>query len=481
MSSLANDIANLSPQQRAVLELKLLAKRQNGAPAQTTTSDNGGSVAANKSDEENRVLAESSDSVDGLLARFYRRYPWPWQPMKFDYLEDRDFGINMLNQDLGDFTHRTIPRDATIWVAGCGTNQALHTALKYPHATVVGSDLSSKSLDLCAQNARELGVTNLEVREESLNHVPYKEQFDYIISTGVIHHNAEPKATLEKLVGALKPDGIMELMVYNRYQRITTSTFQKAIRIFGEQRGGAVDFDADFAIAKKIAGGLPKGSMLEQAFVHTQYMDWSDSDFADLFIHPVEHSYTVESLEDLAESCGLEYVAPCISLYAKSVSTAFSWNMEFGDQTLQGAYDALPDSRRWQVTNLLLFDKSPLLWFYLRPRNNEAPRKTERQIVEDFLNTTFVKNQTNQCSFIRDDEEHYKLSSSSVAYPLAAPHASVRTIFELVDGRTPMRNILAQLNMNTTFQTVNQARIHLTTSAFPYLKAVGKKQHEQSV
>jgi SAM-dependent methyltransferase len=478
MSSLANDIANLSPQQRAVLELKLKAKRQNVARTQTTIQDNGGGGAANKSDEENRVLTQSSDSVDGLLANFYRKFPWPWQPMKFDYLTDRDFGIQMLNQDIGDFTHRVIPRDAKIWVAGCGTNQALHTALKYPHATVIGSDLSSKSLELCAKNAGELGVTNLEVKEESLNHVPYKEQFDYIMSTGVIHHNADPRTTLEKLVGALKPDGIMELMVYNRYQRITTSAFQKAIRVFGEQSGDAVDFDADFRIAKKIAGGLPKGSMLEQAFVHTQYMDWSDSDFADLFIHPVEHSYTVESLEDLAASCGMEYAAPCISLYAKSVSTAFSWNMEFGDPDLQKAYDKLPDSRRWQVTNLLMFDKSPLLWFYLRRKDGEAPRKTEGQICEEFLNTTFVKNRTTQRSFIRDGDEHYKLSSSSAPYPLAAPNASVRTIFELVDGKTQMRDIFAHLGMNTMFQIVNQARIQLTTSAFPYLKAVETKQHE---
>ena len=470
MSTLANDIANLSPQQRAVLELKLKAKRQHVVRTQTTTQDNGG-VAANKSDEENRVLTQSSDSVDGLLANFYRKFPWPWQPMKFDYLTDRDFGINMLNQDIGDFTHRAMPRDAKIWVAGCGTNQALHTALKYPHATVIGSDLSSKSLELCAKNARELGVTNLEVKEESLNHVPYKEQFDYIISTGVIHHNADPQATLEKLVGALKSNGIMELMVYNRYQRITTSTFQKAIRVFGEQRGDVIDFDADFRIAKKIAGGLPKGSMLEQAFVHTQYMEWSDSDFADLFIHPVEHSYTVESLEDLAESCGMEYVAPCLSLYAKSVSTAFSWNMEFDDSDLQKAYDELPDSRRWQVTNLLMFDKSPLLWFYLRRKDSKAPRMTERQICEEFLNTTFVKNKTTQRSFIRDSDEHYKPSPGSAPYPLAAPNASVKPIFELADGKTSMRSIFARLGMDTMFQTVNQARLQLATSAFPYLKA----------
>lgn len=469
MNTMTTNVASLSPQQRAILELKLQAKRQNGGRATSETNGNG--VIVHNSDDENRVLTESQDSVDGLLAKFYRRFPWPWQPIKFDYLEDTEFGSSMLNQDIGDFTHRTVPRDAKIWVAGCGTNQALHTALKFPHASVIGSDLSSKSLELCAKNAKELGVTNLEVREESLNHVPYKQQFDYVISTGVIHHNAEPKTTLEKLSEALKPGGIMEMMVYNRYQRITTSTFQKAIRIFGEQRGGAIDFDADFSVAKKIAKGLPKGSMLEQAFVHTQYMDWSDSDFADLFIHPCEHSYTVESLGDLAATCGLEYVAPCVSLYAKSVSTAFSWNMEFDDQELQSLYDALPDEHRWQVTNLLLFDKSPLLWFYLRHNDDPTPRKTEQQIVREFLDTTFVKNRTTQRSFIRNGDEHYQLSNSSVPYPLAAPHASVKPIFEMVDGQTPMRDIFASLGIDMSFQSVNLARIRLTTSAFPYLKA----------
>jgi hypothetical protein len=41
----------------------------------------------------------------------------------------------------------------------------------------------------------------------------------------------------------------------------------------------------------------------------------------------------------------------------------------------------------------------------------------------------------------------------------------------LADGRTPMRDIMAQLGISMTFQAVNLARIRLTTSAFPYLKA----------
>jgi len=117
MNNLASNVANLSPQQRAVLELKLQAKRRNSGRVPAASEV--------KADEENRVLAESQDSVDGLLAKFYRRFPWPWQPIKFDYLEDTDFGNKMLNQDIGDFTHSTVPRNAKIWVAGCGDRKSV--------------------------------------------------------------------------------------------------------------------------------------------------------------------------------------------------------------------------------------------------------------------------------------------------------------------------------------------------------------------
>ena len=92
-------------------------------------------------------------------------------------------------------------------------------------------------------------------------------------------------------------------------------------------------------------------------------------------------------------------------------------------------------------------------------------------MVEEFLNTVFVKNRTTQRSFIRNGDDHYQPAVNSVAYPLAAPHASVKEMFELADGRTPMRDIMAQLGSSMTFQAVNLARIRLTTSAFPYLRA----------
>jgi SAM-dependent methyltransferase len=462
MTQLTTEVASLSPAQRALLEQRL--KERSDASAKAARGDD----SARNFDDENLVLAESNKVVEGLLSKFYGRFPWPWPAMKFDYLEDPAFETTMLNQDVGDWTHRTVPARASIWVGGCGTNQAINTALRFPQASVIGSDISSKSLELCAANARQLGITNLELREESINHVTYKEQFDHVICTGVIHHNADPQISLERLAAALKPDGIMEMIVYNRYHRTVTSGFQKAIRVFGENRG-TVDFDSDFDIAKRIVDNFPAREVLERGFI--QYMDFSESDFADLLIQPVEHSYTVESLEELGARCGLEFLYPCISLYVKSLSKIF-WNLEFKNPELQSLYDALPDTRRWQVTNLLLQDQSPMLWFYLHPANRGTQRKTERQVCDEFLETVFERTDTSQRSFIRDAVGKYALSPHAVPYPLAPPDNSVREIVQRVDGKRTMRAILRELKSDATFQRVNQARIKLTTSAFPYLKAV---------
>src|SRR5262245_44492402 len=105
-------------------------------------------------DDDHRVLAESAEDIDRLNARFYGRFPYPWQPVKFDAVEDDELETVMLNQDVGDFTHRRIPIDARVWIAGCGTNQAVQAALRFPNARVLGTDISPASLELCASAAR---------------------------------------------------------------------------------------------------------------------------------------------------------------------------------------------------------------------------------------------------------------------------------------------------------------------------------------
>jgi SAM-dependent methyltransferase len=422
----------------------------------------------NRRDVDNLALIESTVSVDKLNARFYGRFPYPWLPGKFDYLDDPDFEPVMLGQDLGYWNHRVLPENPKIWVAGCGTNQAVFTALKFPKATILGSDVSSKSLEVCAETAKQLGISNLELRQESINNVRYQEEFDYIVCTGVIHHNADPSATLDRLAAAIKNSGIIELMVYNYFHWIIPYAFQQAIKILGDQIRG-VDFEADLSLALKLIDELPNNNLLG-VFLRN-YKNCDESMLADTLIQPVLSSYTVESFEELVTTSGLEILTPHISKFDK-VSERLSWNMNFKETVLKETYNLLPDTRRWHLSNLFMLENSPMLWFYTQRKDGTRKRKSERQICEDFLNQKFVKAKTTQRNYTQNKDGSYSLSPKPLPFPSAPPDNIVKKIIDEVDGQTPMSDIFKRLDLGVDFETINQIRIILATSAFPYLRAV---------
>src|SRR6266478_1638497 len=171
------------------------------------------------------------ERVNLLNRDFYGRFPYPWAPMTFPSFKDPAFETIMLNQSIGDCEHCTVRPDAKIWVAGCGTNQAIYTALRFPAASIIASDLSDSSLEVCFRHARQLGVTNLVLRYQDINTVDYVNVFDYVICTGVVHHNAHPSLTLTKIAQATKQDGVLELMVYNTFHRTTLRHGKKRYRV----------------------------------------------------------------------------------------------------------------------------------------------------------------------------------------------------------------------------------------------------------
>jgi SAM-dependent methyltransferase len=412
----------------------------------------------------------STEAADQVNTNFYQRFPYPWPPMKFAYLTDPHFETIMLNQSIGDWNHDTLPENPDIWVAGCGTNQAIFIALRFPESRIIASDLSTAALNASATIAEDLHITNLELREESINHVSYKEAFDYIVCTGVIHHNANPASSLKVLAQALKPDGILELMVYNKYHRITINAFQKAISILStDQIAKESKYETELALAKMLLADVSTDNATYDTL--NEYRDCPEPMLADTLLQPVEHCYNVESLDHMATLCGLELVCPCVNPFDKANDT-MDWNMEFEDTKLQTFYDMLSDTRRWQVTNHLRLNESPMLWFYLQRQDSHHQRKTERQICEEFLNTRFVKNSTSQMSYILSRESKYTLSSKATPFPALSTDRMAKRVYDLLDSNSLMKHTIQRLGIKTTFQAVNRLRLRLTTSLFPYLKAI---------
>jgi SAM-dependent methyltransferase len=423
----------------------------------------------NSTDLFNETLANTIEDVDQVNKKFYGRYNYPWPPVMLPAYP-AGIAAAFLNQDIGCWQHNRIPSNAKIWVAGCGTNQALLTALKFPGAEVTGTDISVQSLATCKRNAEQAGVKNLRLEERSLNEANYHEQFDYVICTGVIHHNAKPWVTLQQLSNALKKDGVMELMVYNYYQRLFTTACQKAIRSFYDS--STINLEVELALAKKLIEGFPynsnplMGDFLNlHAFMH-------EAEMTDSLIQPVEYSYTIESLSEMAGGCGLELLQHCQNQFDVK-NDAYTWNIHFENASLREKYYALPDLKRWQITNLLLCNNSPMLWFYLQKKDATYTRRQEQQINKEFLETRFSKASFAMHHYVLDKDGNYQWQDKPVQHPplnqLTDP--VLKKIYELVNPSLKMRDIFYQLKIRPDFHEVNKARIKLSTSSYPFILA----------
>ena len=421
-----------------------------------------------QSDAENLILVSDSRSVDNINREFYGRFPYPSPPRTYPKLEDSDFETVMLNQSLGNFSHPNVPSDAKVWVAGCGTNQAIYTALRFPKADVVGSDISASSLAACHKQSRNLGTKNLTLRQESLNEVTYRDEFNYILCTGVIHHNADPARNLGNISRALHPDGVLELMVYNRFHRTFTTAFQKAVRTICRYGGATWSWDQEVRAARVIAAA----ESLPFARHAKSLSDMEESEIADLLIQPVEYSYTVESLNALAAQCGLELVLPCYDQFDHN--SGHMWTIEFSADDVRARFEALPDVVRWQIANLLLLENSPMLWFYLKRASGSRDERYEARVNQAFLTTRFTRSATQLRNYVREAQNlSYRISPSSVPYPMRSQNNLVREIVQRVDGKRVMQDILTELGMNIArHKAVTDIRVQTTTPMCPYLRAL---------
>jgi len=160
-------------------------------------------------------------TVADPIGQFYTSHPYP------PPLENLDRAIALWqdpNVHRAEFhllwPNKEYRADFDVLVAGCGTWQSAKFALTHPSARVVAIDISRTSLDHTEALKKKYNLTNLETRQlpiESAGDLDHR--FDLIISTGVLHHLADPDAGLRALRPLLSAEGVMYLMLYAPYGR----------------------------------------------------------------------------------------------------------------------------------------------------------------------------------------------------------------------------------------------------------------------
>ena len=181
--------------------------------------------------------------------------------------------------------------DRSILVAGCGTTQAAHYAVRWPHARVVGIDVSASSIAYTQGLKARHGLDNLVVHRLAVERAGELAQtFDHVVCTGVLHHLPNPDAGLRALHDALAPTGALHLMVYAPYGRAGDYMLQDYCRRLGIGRTEAEIGDLAASL-KALPPDHPIVPLLRKSPDFA-----SGAGVADALLHPQDRAYSVPQL-----------------------------------------------------------------------------------------------------------------------------------------------------------------------------------------
>lgn len=189
-----------------------------------------------------------------------------------------------------------------ILVAGCGTNQAAVIAYTNPSARVVAIDVSSASLEHHRSLKDRYDLANLELHQLPIEDVATLDtDFDLIITTGVLHHMADPAAGMRALATCLRPDGVLAVMLYASYGRIGVQMMQSVFKDLGLRQD-----EASLEIVRDAIGQLgPLHPLASYLQIAPDLGD--DAGVVDTFLHGREAAYSIDECRALVEESGLVF------------------------------------------------------------------------------------------------------------------------------------------------------------------------------
>jgi SAM-dependent methyltransferase len=282
----------------------------------------------------------SDDPRADVVTRQYERWRYPapiqdlegWVPNNWEWFDP-------LHAHRILWPDRQYKPDLDILIAGCGTNQASIFAYTNPAAKVVAVDVSQPSLDHQQYLKDKHGLWNLELRLLPIEEVKaLKQEFDLIVSTGVLHHLGDPLAGMKALGGCLRQDGALGVMLYAKYGRLGVEMLESVFRDMDLRQD-----DQSVQVVKETIAVLPPDHPVQSYLRITRDLESSDAGLVDTFLHGRQRSYTIEECIDLVDSAGLAFQGLLLKApyYAHDTFTP--------SNAFHRAVNELPEHKVWSV------------------------------------------------------------------------------------------------------------------------------------
>ena len=219
-------------------------------------------------------------------------YPKPCEDIEKEWIEKNRFLLADPNYNWHKFWPEKpySPEKLYILVAGCGSDQAAILAKCNPNHDFIGVDISENSLAHQKKLIKKYAIKNLKLQCKDFRLLKFKKKFDYIVSTGVIHHLEDPGSALNYFNQNLTKDGVIYLMVYGNQRSYAANQLKKIFyKINLNQNEKSIN------IVKNILDKLNQAhpaKIFSQGFNDLSY----DAGIIDLFLHKKETFFSIKEL-----------------------------------------------------------------------------------------------------------------------------------------------------------------------------------------
>jgi SAM-dependent methyltransferase len=251
----------------------------------------------------------SDSQVSAAVAKLYDTYPFPPEPILDEPPPGYNWRWNWLSAYNFCTGRKPQKQDIRILDAGCGSGVGTEYLVHLnPQAQVVGIDLSAGTLEVAKKRCQSSGADRVEFHHLSIYDVEQiPGQFDLINCVGVLHHLPDPIRGIQALAKKLTPGGLMHIFVYGELGRWEIQLMQKAIALLqGNKRG---DYRDGVQVGRKIFTSLPENNRIVKREKERWAMEnQRDECFADMYVHPQETDYNIDTLFELIDASGLDFV-----------------------------------------------------------------------------------------------------------------------------------------------------------------------------
>lgn len=387
----------------------------------------------------------SSDPLSDVVSRQYEKwvYPTPIEDLE-EWLRGNWQWFDPSHAHRLMWPDRDYRPGMDILVAGCGTNQAAVIAHTNPSAHVVAIDVSAASLDHHRWLKERYDLDNLELHQLPIEDVASLDRdFDLIITTGVLHHMADPVLGMRALAEVLRPDGVLAVMLYAHYGRIGVQMMQSVFKDLGLAQD-----EASLEIVRDALGQLgPLHPLAGYLSIAPDLGD--DAGVVDTFLHGREEAYSIDECRALVESAGLVFQDLFLrASYYPPVSSPSSFF---------SAVAAMPREQQWSIMQRINASNACHYFLACRP---ERPVESYAIDVDSGVAVDYVPSFRKGCALAGSAVRRHDGWTRELT-PLQA------ALVECIDGYRSIENIVDAVTSSGSFARADRDEVaHVALETF---------------